>query len=123
MDVLLETISKPHTSPHEPNDLYIGHSIRQGPLISNVSVPNAMNVLPATVSDGHASRHVPRIPRTKYQNKSKARRNKNMRVMRPMTAAMKIHEELFDGSSLMLDINKKQESIPKLSYSMMHALE
>ena len=43
--------------------------------------------------------------------------------MRQMKAAMKVHEEKCDGSSLMIDINKKQESIPNPSYSMTQALE
>ena len=33
------------------------------------------------------------------------------------------HKYKCDGSSLMLNINKKQESIPNPSYSMMHSLE
>ena len=40
-----------------------------------------------------------------------------------MKAAMKVYEDKCNGSGLVLNINKKQESIPNSSYSMMYALE
>ena len=43
--------------------------------------------------------------------------------MKPTKQAMKVHEEKCDKSGLMCNINKKQESIPNPSYSIMHALE
>ena len=43
--------------------------------------------------------------------------------MRPMKRAMKVHEEKCDKIDLMCNIDKKQETIPNPSYSMMHALE
>ena len=46
-----------------------------------------------------------------------------MRLMRLMKAAMKVHDLKCDGSGLILDSNKKKESIPNPSCLMMHALE
>ena len=40
-----------------------------------------------------------------------------------MKMVMKVHEEKCAGSDLMLNVNKKQESIPNPSYSIMYALE
>ena len=40
-----------------------------------------------------------------------------------MKSAMQVYDFLCDGSGLVININKKQESIPNPSSSMMHALE
>ena len=46
-----------------------------------------------------------------------------MRTMILMKQAMKVHEDRCDKSDLMCNINKKKESIPNPSYSIMHTLE
>ena len=81
-----------------------------------------MNVLPKTVSEGHASWHATFRPRTKQEIDNKSRRNRNMRLMQSMKIIMKVHNLECDGSGLMLDSNKKKESIFNPSYSMIHAL-
>ena len=80
-------------------------------------------MLPETVSDGHASQYEPYRPRTNMRLKKKVRRNKNMILVRSMNVTMKVHKDNCGGSGLILNINKKQESIPNPSYSMMHAVE
>ena len=81
-----------------------------------------MNESPATVSEGHVSWHGTNRSRTKNQIE-KSRRNKNMKLCKPMNMAMKVAEEHCDSSDLMLKINKKQEIITNPSYLIMHALE
>ena len=46
-----------------------------------------------------------------------------MKLCKPMKTVMKVHEVKCDGSDFMIKINKKQESIPNPSYSMMYALK
>ena len=43
--------------------------------------------------------------------------------MNLMKMAMKVREDKCHGSGLMLNMNKKQKSIPNISYSMMYVLE
>ena len=45
-----------------------------------------------------------------------------MRLSKSIKQAMKVHEEKYDKSDLMCNINKNKKSIPNPSYSMMHAL-
>ena len=61
--------------------------------------------------------------KTEKDIRKRARQNKNIRKIKPMKQAMKVYEEKCDKSDLMCTNNKKQESIPNPSYSMMHALK
>ena len=46
-----------------------------------------------------------------------------MKLCKPMKMSMKVHKDKCDGSGLMLNINKKKESIPNHSCSTMNALK
>ena len=118
INILPEIVSEGHASRHEPDDLSTGHASQQEPTSSDTSNPISLNVLPETVSEGHVSWHEPCMPRTQKEMRRKSKRNKNMKLSKPMKLFMRVHEEKCDSSGVMLNINKKQESIPNPSYSV-----
>ena len=50
------------------------------------------------------------VDQEKTKIERKVKRNKNMRIIRLMKAVTKVHEDRCDGSGLMLNINKTQET-------------